>query len=342
MLLHRFAQDGLVQLVSREDLKRTHKCSVNDALKIKHFYTVELDDGSRSTAMENPALSTLDGEASAAIRQLIDEGQFPPPPRARAVLSQFLAMQLLRGEGARATLAQFHAEVAELDIELGLELARQATMENRPPQDPSVRQLLRTVHSDFVEEHQREPTPEEVRAELRDLKRFDGRWDTTNPAAMHITTLFPSAEQVASFLERRVWVLLTFAEPCLLTGDEPVAMIGNPPTALGRPLGVGNAAEVVFATDPRHALVLVRPDKADRDRSSEGTQAMARIINRAVAYRCYRWIVHHPAQTPLAGMNLPKPGLRATRRGPYVAMFLSPVRASRVPRLARNRRGKRG
>lgn len=337
MLLSRFAEKGQVRLVSRTNLADAHPSSVGDALKVRHFYTLDLQDGSRSTELESRGLSRLEGDAASAIRRIVDEGRFPPSRESRDAVSLFLAYQLVRGEGMRAALLEWHATLARRTLELELEVARQATMSSGRSRNEHVRGLLESLRAQLIEQHQREPTPAEVRAELRKMRLMTrkGRWTVNSPANFHIQTAFPSANEVAGIIASRRWQLLTFEEPALLTGDEPVAMVSDNPDTLGVPLGTANAAAMVFAADPTHALVMVRPDRCDRETRVCGTAKMARIINRAIAYRCYRWIVHHPKQTPLNGLSIPKPGKRATVHGEYFGIHLSPVsskHASRPPR----------
>ena len=337
MLLRRFSANGHVTLVARDDFARTHTCNIDNALKINNFYTIERIDGSTSTEVENPGFSSLEGGAADAIRQVVDAGRFPPTPRVREVMSLFLAYQLMRGEGAREAIIGHRVAIAERVLKLGLEMARQATM-NDGPIDENVRDLLESIRVDFEKKHGRAPTPEEVRAELREMARLDVKWSIDKPSNAHIEAFSAIPEIVSKYLAQRSWQLVYFEAPSLLTGDEPVALVADHPHQLGHPLGVKTAAEIVFPLDPSHALVMVRPDRYELETRVMGSPESARIINRTVAYRCYRWIVHHPEHTPLNGLTVPKQGKRVSTQGPYVAVHLSPVSATYAPRPPRKKR----
>jgi hypothetical protein len=105
----------------------------------------------------------------------------------------------------------------------------------------------------------------------------------------------------------------------LITGGEPIALIG---TSLepGEPLGLATAPEVVFPTDPRHAFVMVRPDRTHIERRDKGTPEMAQIINRHIAFCSHRFIVQHPGTNPLEGIDLPEKAEPARMQSDYVIL----------------------
>jgi hypothetical protein len=101
---------------------------------------------------------------------------------------------------------------------------------------------------------------------------------------------------------------LAFPEPCLVTSDEPVALVGaDPDTPGGLPGGFPHAPEIVFPLDPQRALVMVRPDRApEQSRVPNMGRRQAEVINRHVAFNAHRWIVRKPGTNPLAGLTLPE------------------------------------
>ena len=121
---------------------------------------------------------------------------------------------------------------------------------------------------------------------------------------MHLSVALKAAlELVPLFLERS-WTVLDFATPVLLTGDEPLALVGES-LSPGEALGAGDAPEVVFPTDPWHALVLHRRDQGRGDGRHAGTQSMADIINAHVAFNCHRFLIRYPGTDPLQGIEIP-------------------------------------
>ena len=108
---------------------------------------------------------------------------------------------------------------------------------------------------------------------------------------MFVQHAFQNAiEVVAPTLLTRRWRLLRYDRPCLLTGDEPLAVPLKPGT------GVGNATVLWFPLDRRHALELSL-------RGSEGVVqaplSKARKINALVASGSEKWLFHHPDDRPV-------------------------------------------
>jgi hypothetical protein len=120
----------------------------------------------------------------------------------------------------------------------------------------------------------------------------------------HVEHMLRNWSEVTDHLDARRWHLLEFDHDALVTGDEPVAYVGDHRRP-GEPLGVGNAREVVAPLDPRHALVMVRPDLIQRERRVRGTKSMAEVVNRHIAFGCDRFIVRRPGTDPLRGIELP-------------------------------------
>lgn len=100
-------------------------------------------------------------------------------------------------------------------------------------------------------------------------------------------------------------MIIEFDAPMLLTSDEPVAT-GVDTQTPHRPAGVLNADSLFFPLDPRHALVMMRPDLQDRPHAwGKGELAQARAINQFVAFRGNRQIFFHPDSDPLSDLEIP-------------------------------------
>lgn len=134
---------------------------------------------------------------------------------------------------------------------------------------------------------------------------------------LHAPNLFKEAEQLKLYFYRRGWIVMQFANPCLLTSDEPVAIASA--DAPGQADGVGTAQTLVFPLDPRHALVMVHPEQqAEIHAWQLGTPEQARIINLHVAFKAHRHIIFHPDTDPLDGLVIPKKAPPTYRVGNYL------------------------
>jgi hypothetical protein len=292
--LRRFARDGVVELIPRDDLSRVIPAGVENALVEKHFYSVDTDTG-RDATVEKMFSSLVEGPASRALRRVVDEGKSMRLAGLRGAISTFMAFQFVRGMAARQAQVEFFKanarKVASLLTPsiLQAELARQG----EPVSDDEARDIVKFAQS--------------------------GDYDVgvSSEAAAHLPAALKTALEIVPLLFNRSWVLLEFDLPMLLTGDEPVGLIGES-LSPGEAMGVYHASEVVFPVDPRHALVLVRTDKPCEEGRDVGTRRMANIINRHVAFSCHRFIVRHPGTDPLKGVSLPKAASPVVVRGDYV------------------------
>ncbi|HEY4157925.1 MAG TPA: DUF4238 domain-containing protein, partial [Polyangiaceae bacterium] len=104
-LLERFAKDGLVELVARDDLSRRITSPVPTALAQNHFYTTETDKGP-NTEIETFFAEKVEGPASGALSKLIDGRRALSLPALRERISTLLAFQYVRGESTRRAIVE--------------------------------------------------------------------------------------------------------------------------------------------------------------------------------------------------------------------------------------------
>ena len=122
---------------------------------------------------------------------------------------------------------------------------------------------------------------------------------------MNAPDVFDHAKELVPFFFKRGWIIVEFDQPLLLTSDEPVACGADSRDPL-RSAGLANADSVVFALDPRHALVMMRPDLLDtRHAWQRGTAEQAKAIHRLVAFRAHKQIFFHPGTDPITGLGIP-------------------------------------
>ena len=297
-LLQRFAKDGIVELVDRSDLTKRRQSGVPTALAQNDFYTFNAETGPDTEVESVLFAKHIEGPASAALVKMIDEGRASTLPRLREALSYFLAFQYVRGEGMRHAI-----------VENWRATFQQITLAMTP-------QILKAQ----IRKHEsREPTDEEVQS-LWEFGQDTSKYkiDVTNKVSAHLGQVLPMALELVPYFYGRRWMILEFEEPSLLTGDEPIALIGKTLLPGSNSGGLALSPEVVFATDPKHALVMVRPDLASSDARQRGTPRMAEIINRHIAFRCHRFVVQTPGIDAVSGLSLPKKGPPTQTVGAHV------------------------
>jgi hypothetical protein len=279
--LRRFAMGNNVELVRREDPKRSIRLDVENALFERDFYTIETDEG-RDTSVEKMFGTHIEGPAARAITRVVDAKRPMSFPGLRGAISTFLAFQFVRGPVTRHAHVEFFKAQARA-------IALRATPE--------------MVQKELV--RQGDPISyEEAEGIVSFAQTGKYEIEVSNHANLHLGAALKAALDLIPLFATRKWVLLEFETPALVTGDEPIALVGSS-LSPGEPLGVYNAPEIVFPTDPRHALVKVRPDRISEDKVSAGNQRMADVINRHVAFSSHRFIVRLPGTDPLRGLAIP-------------------------------------
>jgi hypothetical protein len=285
--LRRFSRDDRVKVV-RRDQQKEFEATTKDAAVRTHFYTIGLDDGSRSTEIED-FLSKVEGQASTVLRILDNRGS--PDAEQREWFSFFLALQLVRGPDIRATRREFTTEVMRMLVE------------NLP------RSKAREM---FIEEHGHEPTDEELDVHLQTLRGMASLVEADIPQNLDVADMITIARDTVGYIVPRTWRVLEFANVRVLTGDRPVMMCDtNRPWAS---TGVKNSTTIIFPIDSRHILLLGAPSRNLAEvKFTLGESRLARRINLACAYQAFEWFFHHPAHRPFRTIRLRQAGQRVRR-----------------------------
>jgi hypothetical protein len=210
--LERFAVDGNVELVHRDDFGRSFPIGVKKALAENYFYSVDTDEGRNPTG-ETILADHVDTPAAEAIRRVFDEGRSLNAPGPRRAISLFLAFQSVRGPGQRQAAVE-HARAS------GRKLMSMAT-----PAD--VMRVARAHGEEMTEE----------RASAAAEFALSGRYtiEVPHPANLHLDLAFGTAIELVPLFYDRFWRVLEFKEPTLITSDEPVALVGSEPQRTGPP-----------------------------------------------------------------------------------------------------------
>jgi hypothetical protein len=282
--LERFATGGQIELVERDDPSWSRRLGVAAALAENYFYSIDTEDGRRDPMVEEMFAKEVEGPAAEAIRRVFDEGRPLNAPGPRERISVFLAFQYVRGWRTREAALEQHK--ASMRV-----LAMMAT-------PAMVREGAQKRGEDMSEE------------EAAEIAAYANAGDFTiqipHEANNHLGLVLPMVPELVKFFYARMWRVLEFEAPALLTSDEPVALVGGDPLAFGQAGGLASAAHIAFPVDPRRALVMSRPDLPLEEGRCPGAAEDAMVVNRQVAYGAHRFLVRSPGTDPLAGFVLPK------------------------------------
>jgi hypothetical protein len=316
--LERFAVDGNVELVRRDDFGKSFLISVPKALAENYFYSIDTDEG-RDPLGETLIANNIETPAAEAIRRVFDNGRSVAAPGPRETISAFLAFQYVRGPRTRHALVEQYKATAS-------KVASMAT--------PSL--VMKGARA-----RGREMTEQEA-VDAAEFAR-SGKYtiEVHRQANLHLQMALPAVQAVAPFFYERAWRVLEFEEPCLITSDEPVALVGSDPRTPGDAGGLKTAPQVVFPIDPRRALVMIRPDLSSEEGRFPAVPAQADIINRNVAFAGHRFLVRKPGTNPLAGLTLPKRAPAVFVVGNLIGMSTNASQKARAKMVSRARRKSR-
>jgi Protein of unknown function (DUF4238) len=122
---------------------------------------------------------------------------------------------------------------------------------------------------------------------------------------LHLEFIRKNTPVAARMLYARDWHLTFFTRKTLITADSPVVLRPMLRHPAGTSVALGDAAEVQVPLDRRAALFMTAPGRGDQ--VVPGSARIAADLNQAVASNARRFIFHHPADYPLAGLVLPQP-----------------------------------
>lgn len=266
--------------------------SIANASVRTNFYT-GIDNAGQSTDSAEKAFAALEAEASTAWRE-VWEGAWPLASPDREMMAGWIALHLLRGSATRTRLSQLGTQITQLEIIIGGRARlREALRESGEPFDDV------SVTKEWIDLF-RDPLTLEVQV---------------NAHLHHIARILP---RVTEGLLDRWWLLTTFQRKGLATSDHPVFVVPNEQhRALGLGTGIENADVIHVPLTRRHSLALALrstlPSELARRRDDgqvPGSSATALYSNSCTVNSARQALFHHPADTPLAGLQLPQPRTR--------------------------------
>ena len=269
-------------MVARDDLSRHFIASVEDATVQRDFYAVETDGGGLSQDVEK-LLATIEGDAASAIDRVV-AGAFPPSEEDRGRIAVFVAAQWLRGWDMREAMSVPIAFEAQM-------MAMNATKS-------SLRQF-------FKETEDRDASDEE----LEDLIAFandPSRYRIEVHANHLIRQMLEMIPGLANLAFARKWQLIRALDGTFVTSDAPVSTWMAPKNfhPFYNAGGFGASDELTLPIDRRYALVLAHEAPSGEVIREVGGQHV-RELNRRTATSGRRYIIHHPDDDPLQGLQLP-------------------------------------
>jgi hypothetical protein len=253
-----------------------------------HYYTVDLDDGSRSTAIEK-MLSEIEGGAAEVIRGLV-KGEIPSG-ETRELFAFFMTLQMMRTQSQRNAMDHIGTTVVRRLLELApIDMAKDL----------------------FRKRHDREPSDDELATEREDMRALASDTTVEGTQNNQIETMLTLAQNLAPHLGERSWCVTDFGEPMLLTSDNPVLPY-SPQSEIqpGWGVGIANAAFVAYPLDPQHALFMYRRDTVRVPPRQRGTREEAEGMNYDIAFQAEELIFEHPELSHHELGGLPPRGPRS-------------------------------
>lgn len=261
--LRRFATDGL--LIAQRTGCKPEPIGVPEVAVRKRFYTLKRSDGTSSNEVEN-SLGTLENKVTAAFRA-VDRGPLPLDPEAKAVLAEFIGVQMSRGVRYR-------------------EMRSDHIKQNEGWLREHVRELfLKHAPSERASEA-------EDYASNYDLSRLETQ-ESMVQAGIGTGIILTNA------LVNMCWTIVGFGKPVLLSSDQPVVCWYAPHRA--GPWAPSLAVEIRVPLSPTQALVASWHDEPDRSQVLRGQALAGLSMNHYTARQAADWVYWLPGTTPRRG-----------------------------------------
>ncbi|SED11513.1 Protein of unknown function [Streptomyces sp. 3213] len=280
--LRRFAdaRDQLMRVPI--DAGKPHLCSVDDATVRKDFYSYTDEHGQLDDSPED-ALGAMETQAAEVFRQVLDADWWPLPATARATLAEWVATQFVRGPADRQAHSEMYDQLVKMQIAIGGKAA---------------------LRDHLVEIGEGEMTDEELDEAWQQMTDFSS-YTIDAPVNEHLESLGHRITVATAILSTRTWALARFQRKTLITSDHPVILVRDAETPNFMGVGLANALTVAVPLDRHTSLIMLPP--GGRDSRTPPSAAMAKDLNRRVAWNARSAVFHHPDDGPLTGIELPQP-----------------------------------
>lgn len=268
---------------------RTFAQSVNDASVHNQYYTAIGQDG-LTTDIAEQAFGEIEAAAAPAWRAVHD-GMWPLSEDLRGAMAGWIALQALRGSQVRTSMEQLGASAIQLQIMFG------------------GRRRLR----DELEAAGLPADDEAVNREWISL--FENPYQIAVHANHHLQHIANALPKAVELIFDRWWLLTKFQRKGLATSDHPVFVLPNERFAkMGLGTGLANADAIHVPLTRRLSLSMhlrsSRPPELahlNDDYATAGSAATALYSNSCAVNSARKMIYHHPADSPMKGLELPEP-----------------------------------
>ena len=290
--LANFALSGMIGRIELQYGANRNK-SVKKVGGMEGFYTVP--EANDPEIFERELFGKIENKAAKVFNKILTEDHWPLNEGDRSILSEYLAVQFLRGRDKRNEQSELAASFNRLEAATkGKDALR------RQLQESSIEGI---TDVDFEEAWDAIIDPEtKVQA----------------TALGHMRQLLSTLPAVTSCLSVRPWRLVRFARKTLLTCDTPIALVAPPNTPSFMGIGIGNAYRVLFPISRQCGLVMLTPDEQSGSTREDLTagradQEIAPTSRQAAQFNHYsiinarESIFFHPNDGNLIPDPLPQP-----------------------------------
>jgi len=261
--LRRFATDGL--LIAERTGCEPEPIGVPEVAVRKRFYTLKRSDGTSSNEVEN-SLGILENKVTAAF-SAIDRAALPLDPETKAVLAEFIGVQMTRGVRYR----EMRSDHIKQNEDWLREHVRELFLKHAPSE-----------HASEADDY----------ASNYDLSRLETQ-ESMVQAGIGTGIILTNA------LVNMCWTIFGFEKPVLLSSDQP-AVCWYAPHRAG-PWAPSLATEIRVPLSPTQALVASWHDEADRSHVLHGQAQAGLSMNHYTARQAADWVYWLPGTNPRRG-----------------------------------------
>ncbi len=284
--LRRWEERGRLR-VTEIDGRKSYLTAAAQAARETDFYNLaqdQIDPDDIPPLLMETMLGRLEDPAKLVIDELIDHGR-PERVEPRRMLEfvWYLSMQIVRGAAAREELRVIGADLARVQL-TGIS-------------DEAIARRLRNTGQQV--------TPAAIAEHRRFLDDIEhGRVRYLASDAQLVGLAASSAEPLCEHLLFRDWHVYT-TPAFLVTGDEPVVLLGGPGHPRGERAGVATAGVILFPLSPTRLLTLFHPDCVPPRPPFALDHIEVLEVNREILAAGTRWAFERPGRRCTVTMPVP-------------------------------------
>ncbi|MGP9490452.1 DUF4238 domain-containing protein [Glutamicibacter sp. 287] len=255
--------------------ENSYRVSVNDATVQKDFYSLTNDRGELDDSLEE-AFSRIEDEAAKALQAILIEPGMPIGIDDKRDFSYWLAVQYLRTVGFRQLEQESESQIIRAVV------------------GQSGKAVLKR-HIERFEGHQ--VSPDRLEFEWTELTK-DGGPTLKSGAEYHQESLLDGLYEFSWRVFQSQWVLESYSDEVLLTGDHPVILLESGKVH-GRDLVGTLSARILSVPLSRKLGLTVYLDSIWNDRQITGDLASSRERNQLLIDNTRQTLLLHPEDSSL-------------------------------------------